>query len=127
MNLCPEAIAFSFLMMASRRIANTTRHGIIRMTKIKCKLSRDLSRAISAYRAGKLVEAERICQHLINSKRDLFNALHLLGVARSRLGKMGQIIGARSGRRMPAPKPNNQPIDLLALRDSLVCDTASFE
>ncbi len=57
------------------------------MTQSKRKLSRDLSRAISAYRAGKLVEAEQICQHLINVKRDLYDAHHLLALVRSRLGK----------------------------------------
>jgi tetratricopeptide (TPR) repeat protein len=57
------------------------------MTQSKRKLSRDLSRAISAYRAGKLVEAERICQQLINAKRDLYDAYHLLALVRSRLGK----------------------------------------
>ena len=46
-----------------------------------------LSGAISAYNAGRLVEAEQMCQQIINAKRDLFDALHLLAVVQSRLGK----------------------------------------
>ena len=50
-------------------------------------LSQALSRAMSAYNAGKLVEAEQLCRQIINTKRDLFDALHLLAVVQSRLGK----------------------------------------
>ncbi len=57
------------------------------MTKSTSNSPQDLSRAISAYNAGRFVEAEQICQQLINSKRDLFDALHLQGVVQSRLGK----------------------------------------
>jgi tetratricopeptide (TPR) repeat protein len=57
------------------------------MAKPTLNLSQALSRAISAYNAGKLVEAEQICQQIINIKRDLFDALHLLAVVQSRLGK----------------------------------------
>ena len=57
------------------------------MAKLTLALSQTLSRAISAYNAGKLVEAEQLCQQIINAKRDLFDALHLLAVVQSRLGK----------------------------------------
>jgi tetratricopeptide (TPR) repeat protein len=57
------------------------------MAKPTLNLSHALSRAMSAYSAGKLVEAEQLCQQIINSKRDLFDALHLLAVVQSRLGK----------------------------------------
>jgi Tfp pilus assembly protein PilF len=60
---------------------------IIRMAKPTLDLSQVFSRAISAYNAGKLVEAEQLCQQIINAKRDLFDALHLLAVVQSRLGK----------------------------------------
>jgi tetratricopeptide (TPR) repeat protein len=50
-------------------------------------LEQALSRAISAYNAGRLVEAEQICQQIINAKRDLFYALHLLAVVQTKLGK----------------------------------------
>jgi len=57
------------------------------MAKPPLNLSQALSRAMSAYNAGQLVEAEQICQQIINTKRDLFDALHLLAVVQSRLGK----------------------------------------
>ena len=57
------------------------------MTESALNLSQALSRAIAAYNAGQLVEAEQLCQQIINTKRDLFDALHLLAVVQSRLGK----------------------------------------
>src|SRR6516225_5936339 len=50
-------------------------------------LSQALSRAISAYNAGQFVEAEQICQTMINAKRDLFDALYFLAVVQRKLGK----------------------------------------
>src|SRR5271168_4675504 len=49
------------------------RHGIIRMAKLN--LSQALSRAISAYNAGKLVEVEQLCQQIINTNSAPFEAL----------------------------------------------------
>jgi protein O-GlcNAc transferase len=57
------------------------------MVKPELTPSQALSRAISAYRAGNLVEAEQICQEILNVKPDLFDALHLLAAVQSRLGK----------------------------------------
>jgi tetratricopeptide (TPR) repeat protein len=57
------------------------------MTKLEYTLSQALSRAISAYEKGKLVEVEQMCQQIINAKCDLFDAIHLLAVVQSRLGK----------------------------------------
>ena len=57
------------------------------MTKLTPTLSQALSRAVSAYNAGELVEAEQLCQQIINAKRDLFDALHLLALVQTRLGK----------------------------------------
>jgi predicted O-linked N-acetylglucosamine transferase (SPINDLY family) len=57
------------------------------MAKPTLNLSQALGRAMSAYNAGKLVEAEQLCRQIINAKRDLFDALHLLAVVQSRLGK----------------------------------------
>ena len=51
------------------------------------KLWQALNRAVSAYNAGKLVEAEKICQQIISAKHDFFDALHVLAVVQSRLGK----------------------------------------
>jgi tetratricopeptide (TPR) repeat protein len=57
------------------------------MANLTLTLSQALSSAFSAYNMGKLVEAEQLCQQIINAKPDLFDALHLLGVVQSRLGK----------------------------------------
>jgi tetratricopeptide (TPR) repeat protein len=57
------------------------------MAKLTRKLSQALGAAISAYNAGKLVEAEKICQQIINSKPNLLDALHLLAIVQFRLGK----------------------------------------
>ena len=57
------------------------------MAKLTPSLSQALSRAISAYNAGELVKAEQLCQQIINVKRDLFDALHLLALVQTRLGK----------------------------------------
>jgi Flp pilus assembly protein TadD len=57
------------------------------MTKFTPILSQALGRAVSAYNAGKLVEAEQICQQIITIKPALFDALHLLAAVQSKLGK----------------------------------------
>ncbi len=57
------------------------------MTNLEPNLSQALSHAIYAYQAGKLVEAEQICQQIINTERDVFDAFHLLAVVQSNLGK----------------------------------------
>ena len=57
------------------------------MTNHTLTLSEAFSRAISAYNAGRLVEAEQFCEQIIKAKPDLFDALHLLAVVQSGLGK----------------------------------------
>src|ERR1700733_15265194 len=57
------------------------------MTKLTLTLSQALNCAGSAYTAGKLVEAEKICQQIVNTRSDLVAALHLLAVVQSRLGR----------------------------------------
>jgi len=57
------------------------------MTHATITLSQAFSRAVSAYKAGNLVEAERTFQTIINAKGDLFDVLHLLAIVQSRLGK----------------------------------------
>src|ERR1700761_6726276 len=57
------------------------------MANLTYALSQALNRASSVYRAGNLVEAERICQQIIVAKPDFFDAFHLLAVVQSRLGK----------------------------------------
>jgi tetratricopeptide (TPR) repeat protein len=60
---------------------------MVQMAKPTVALSQALSRAIAAYSAGKLVKAEKICQEILDTKRDLFDALRLLAIVQSRLGK----------------------------------------
>ena len=50
-------------------------------------LSEALRLAYSAFDAGRLRDVEQICQHIVAAKADHFDALHLLAVAQSRLGK----------------------------------------
>ena len=57
------------------------------MSKLTLTLSQAFGRAISAFNAGKLVEAEKLCQQVVNAKRDHFGALHLLALVQSYLGK----------------------------------------
>ena len=47
----------------------------------------DVNRAFSAYSAGKLVEAEELCQKILTAKPDLFEALYILAVVQSTIGK----------------------------------------
>ncbi|MGA3302424.1 MAG: tetratricopeptide repeat protein [Methylovirgula sp.] len=49
-------------------------------------------RAIAAYKSGDLVKAENLCQATLKSKPDYFDALHLLGVVRSRRGFPGDAL-----------------------------------
>jgi tetratricopeptide (TPR) repeat protein len=51
------------------------------------KLSKALNRAVSAYKAGRFVECEQVCQRIISAKRDFFDAHHLLAVVQSLLRK----------------------------------------
>jgi predicted O-linked N-acetylglucosamine transferase (SPINDLY family) len=45
-------------------------------------------RAVAAYRAGNLVEAEQLCQHVLASRPDFFDAFYLLGEVQAGLGKI---------------------------------------
>ncbi len=56
------------------------------MANLTLTLSQALDRAVSAYNAGKLTEAEYICQQIIGVKPDLFDALHLLAVVQTIMG-----------------------------------------
>jgi len=67
------------------------------MAKLTYSLSQALSRAISAHKAGKLVEAEQICQQIINAESDLFEALHLLAVVQAGLGKKDEALASFDG------------------------------
>ncbi len=51
------------------------------------KLAETFDRAVSAFRAGKFIKAERLCRQIISAKPDFFDAVHLLAVVQSALGK----------------------------------------
>jgi tetratricopeptide (TPR) repeat protein len=57
------------------------------MNGCKTTLSSDLNRAISAYQSGQLVEAEHLCQQIVAARQDVFDALHLLALVQTLLGK----------------------------------------
>jgi tetratricopeptide (TPR) repeat protein len=49
--------------------------------------SKTLNSAVTAYNAGRLAEAEQLCQEILIANQDFFDALHLLAIVQSRLGK----------------------------------------
>ena len=51
-----------------------------------------LNDAVSAYKAGKLVEAEQLCQQIITTESDCFFAFHILAAVQSSLGKKGEAL-----------------------------------
>jgi len=57
------------------------------MANLTLTLSQALSHAFSSYHGGRLIEAEQLCQQIVSAKPDLFDALHLLAVVQSGLGK----------------------------------------
>jgi tetratricopeptide (TPR) repeat protein len=57
------------------------------MNDVKTTLSSTLNRAISAYKSGQFVEAEQLCQQIVAARQDVFDALHLLALVQTLLGK----------------------------------------
>src|SRR3974390_1100314 len=53
-----------------------------------------LNRAVAAYNKGQLNEAEQLCQRIIPINRNLFDALHLVAVVQSRLGKKDEALAS---------------------------------
>ncbi len=93
------------------------------MTKLTLTLSQALDRASSAYQAGQLVEAEQICQQIVDTKPDLFAALHLLAVVQSRLGKKN--IALASYDRALQVRPNSA--EALSNRGTALKELKRFE
>ena len=69
------------------------------------KLALALNRAISSYQAGQLIEAEKICQKIIATKRNLFDPNHVLAVVQAALGK--HELALASYNRALAVQPNH--------------------
>jgi hypothetical protein len=57
------------------------------MDQLASNLPEALNRAVSDYQAGKLVEAEQLCEQIVAAKSDFFDALYLLAIVQMRLGK----------------------------------------
>jgi Tfp pilus assembly protein PilF len=57
------------------------------MGQLAFNLAQALNRAVSDYKAGKLVEAEQLCEQIVAAKSDFLDAVYLLAVIQSRLGK----------------------------------------
>ena len=53
-----------------------------------------LNRAVAAYNKGQLNEAEQLCQRIITIKRNFFDALHLVAVVQSGLGKKEEALAS---------------------------------
>jgi tetratricopeptide (TPR) repeat protein len=53
-----------------------------------------LRRAVEAYNNGKFSEAERLCYPIIAAKHDFFEALHLLAVIQTRLGRRNDALAS---------------------------------
>jgi protein O-GlcNAc transferase len=51
------------------------------------KISEAFGRAVAAYEAGRLGEAERLCELVLTDKDDFFDAIYLLAVIQSALGR----------------------------------------
>jgi tetratricopeptide (TPR) repeat protein len=60
----------------------------LQMARITLTLPEALKRAIAAYNDGKFSEAEGLCRAIIAAKPDCFDALHLLAVLQTRLGRL---------------------------------------
>jgi len=50
------------------------------------------NRAFSHYKARELVESETICQQIISAESNFFDALHLLAIVQTSLGKLNQAL-----------------------------------
>ena len=58
------------------------------------KLPQLFDRALAAYKAEKLRDAERLCRRIIAIKADHFDALHMLAIVQSRLGRKEESLSA---------------------------------
>ena len=66
--------------------------GTLRMDRATLTVPQALSFAFSAYSAGKLGEAEQLCQQILASDGNHFAAVHLLAIVQSALGRKTEAI-----------------------------------
>src|SRR5262249_59157780 len=62
------------------------------MPRVTLTLPEALKRAIAAYKHGKFSLAERLCRTIIAAKPDFFDALHLLAVVVTKLGRLNDAL-----------------------------------
>jgi tetratricopeptide (TPR) repeat protein len=84
---------------------------------------RTLDSAVSAYNAGNLAEAEKLCQDVLIAKRDFFDALHLLALVQSLRGK--KELALASFDRALAVQPNH--VEVLSNRGVTLRDLKRFD
>lgn len=64
--------------------------------------------AIEAFQAGKLAEAEQLCQIIVTARDDVFEVLHLLAIVQSRLGRKSDALASFD--RALAVQPDNHEV-----------------
>jgi tetratricopeptide (TPR) repeat protein len=57
------------------------------MNEATLTLTQALDRAVAAYKAGKFIEAEQLCQQILAVRQDSFDAVYFLAFVQSRRGK----------------------------------------
>jgi len=62
------------------------------MPRVTLTLPEALKRAIAAYKHGEFSLAERLCRTIIAAKPDFFDALHLLAVVETKLGRLNDAL-----------------------------------
>jgi protein O-GlcNAc transferase len=62
------------------------------VSKVTLTLPEALNHAFTAYGEGKLSEAERLCRDIVGVKNDFFDALHMLAVIQSKLGRKDEAL-----------------------------------
>jgi len=87
------------------------------------KLALALNKAIASYQAGQFGEAEEICQKIISTKANLFDAHHVLAVVQASQGKNEQALVSYN--RAVALQPNHA--DALSNRGNLLKELRRFE
>ena len=82
-----------------------------------------LGRAITAFKAGRFAEVERVCRQIVVIKPDLFDALRLLAIANARLGKAGEALANYD--RAVAARPDH--VGVLSARGSILHELERYE
>jgi predicted O-linked N-acetylglucosamine transferase (SPINDLY family) len=93
------------------------------MPQITLTLSDAVKRALGSYQAGHFDEAEALCKAILRADANHFDALHLLAVVRSRLGRLQEALAGYD--QALAIKPEN--VDALYNRGNALRNLKHFE